>query len=353
MRKGAFFMKRIAFFLACSALALTATAADDFKNVQELKGISPAEMQRTMALIRASLGVNCDTCHVRKGEEMDFASDDKQEKKTARGMIKMTKELNKTFFDGHLAVSCNTCHRGSEHPVGVPPLPMLMPAQTAEGKEEVRPKRPPVAEIVASYAKAIGATEKTYIESFSAKGTREAGGKSAPIETAQHGDMIRVSVTTPKGAMDNRFNGKSGTVRMPDGTTRDMFPWEANNLRSSASAFDFVAPKDIPADARVGSDKAGDREAWVVTYPAGPETVQRLYFDKNSGLLLRRTILSTTQVGRVPQQTDYEDYREVGNGLKLPFTLKTEFVDPHQDAVRKYTEVKINPKLDDSTFGVK
>jgi hypothetical protein len=348
--KRSFFMKRIALFLVCSAFALTALAADDFKNVQELKGISPAEMQRTMALIRASLGVNCDTCHVRKGDEMDFASDDKQEKKTARSMIKMTKELNKTYFDGHLGVACNTCHRGSEHPVSLPALPQMA---AAEENETPRPKRPPVAEIVAAYSKAIGATDKTAIESFSAKGTREAGGKSAPIETAQRGDMIRVSMTTPKGTMENRFNGTTGTTQMADGTSREMFPWEANNLRSTASAFEFVTPKDIPADARVGSDKVGAQEAWVVTYPAGPDMVQRLYFDKSSGLLLRRTLLATTQVGRVPQQTDYEDYREVGNGLKLPFTMKTEFVDPRQDAVRKYTEVKVNPKLDDSLFGVK
>jgi hypothetical protein len=43
-----------------------------------------------------------------------------------------------------------------------------------------------------------------------------------------------------------------------------------------------------------------------------------LYFDEESGLLVRTVRWSRTTVGTVPTQTDYSDYRDVG-GVKMPF----------------------------------
>jgi hypothetical protein len=56
---------------------------------------------------------------------MDFASDAKPEKETARYMYKMTAKINKKFFKAEkdslgmvmsTGVNCNTCHRGTAHP---------------------------------------------------------------------------------------------------------------------------------------------------------------------------------------------------------------------------------------------
>jgi len=72
-----------------------------------------------------ALGVRCTHCHV--GQEgdprsMDFASDDKDEKKTAREMLKMTAKINTDYVskisdnDPDANVMCLTCHRGRKHP---------------------------------------------------------------------------------------------------------------------------------------------------------------------------------------------------------------------------------------------
>src|ERR1044071_869548 len=81
------------------ALAQTAPAAqppaagqaagnpDELKNVQVLKGQSHDEIVQSMQFISASLGVECDSCHVRKDGHLVADLDDKRAKKTARDMM--------------------------------------------------------------------------------------------------------------------------------------------------------------------------------------------------------------------------------------------------------------------------
>src|SRR5206468_12256654 len=112
-------MKKTAIILA---VALAAHAEQ--KNVQLLANMSDVQLQRTMNMMRASLGVHCDFCHVVDDKSgWQFDKDDKKEKKTAREMITLTVKINKEGFNGHVDVSCWTCHRGSVRPVSVVPLP--------------------------------------------------------------------------------------------------------------------------------------------------------------------------------------------------------------------------------------
>jgi photosynthetic reaction center cytochrome c subunit len=60
--------------------------------------------------------VDCQFCHA----QGDFASDEKRAKTTARHMIEMTQNINKTSFNGNMRVRCFTCHQGHEEPVNVP-----------------------------------------------------------------------------------------------------------------------------------------------------------------------------------------------------------------------------------------
>src|ERR1700757_3769636 len=89
-------------------------ASQQFKNLQVLKDIPAEQLIPTMQFISASLGVECEFCHV----EHQMDKDDKKEKGTAREMMKMQLEIDKSHFKGELEVTCYTCHRGSPHPVG-------------------------------------------------------------------------------------------------------------------------------------------------------------------------------------------------------------------------------------------
>ncbi len=94
------------------------TAEQVYKNIIALKGTPADQLGASMQFIAASLGVECEFCHV----QGKFEADDKPAKKTAREMIAMTLGINKDSFRGRLQVTCFSCHRGSTNPVGTPPV---------------------------------------------------------------------------------------------------------------------------------------------------------------------------------------------------------------------------------------
>lgn len=83
------------------------------------KKISHDDLIAIMKNYNTALGVKCGYCHVKNGEEFDFAADDKDEKKIARKMQKMTNAINKKYFGGNSGtVGCMTCHNGKTNPSG-------------------------------------------------------------------------------------------------------------------------------------------------------------------------------------------------------------------------------------------
>jgi hypothetical protein len=100
-----------------------------FKNLKVLpKDISKKELDSTMDYYAISLGVRCGFCHARLADTtkrgLDFANDSKPEKLRAREMIRLTGNLNVTYFntlnstkpDTLKTVTCFTCHRGGKSP---------------------------------------------------------------------------------------------------------------------------------------------------------------------------------------------------------------------------------------------
>jgi hypothetical protein len=98
------------------------------KNLQILKDIPLDQLQLTMQYIAASLGVQCNYCHVQGQNDLD----DKETKKRAREMMLMVQDINGKFFDGTERLSCASCHNGRARPVRTPPLAVDMsPAEAA------------------------------------------------------------------------------------------------------------------------------------------------------------------------------------------------------------------------------
>lgn len=74
-----------------------------------------------------SLGVRCNHCHVAypgAPDSLNFASDDKETKEIARGMMRMTRAINGELLpgieqlgDNRMRVGCMTCHRGAPRPL--------------------------------------------------------------------------------------------------------------------------------------------------------------------------------------------------------------------------------------------
>lgn len=89
-----------------------------FTNLKVLpKKIAHDDLIAVMKNYNTALGVKCNYCHVKNGEEFDFASDQKEEKHIARKMQKMANAINKKYFGGNSGtVGCMTCHNGKKNP---------------------------------------------------------------------------------------------------------------------------------------------------------------------------------------------------------------------------------------------
>jgi Photosynthetic reaction centre cytochrome C subunit len=328
------------------------TVEQTHKNIQLLKGMPDSQLFAAMNFIRASLGVNCAYCHVYNGEDKwEFEKDDKPTKITARKHIQMTMDLNKASFGGNTVITCNTCHQGQTKPNAFPVLPQTPPEGGAGGAIPVV-TLPPVEQILDKYVEAAGgraAIEK--LKTRHMKGIQVSwDNKVFPLEIYQIAPDKSLTLTTlPRGIGAQGFNGTVGWVKNPRGQ-RELSGAELDEIKRGAEFYETLRLKDLYPNMKVvGKEKIGGREAFVVESVLNPNRTDRLFFDTQTGLLVRTLKLTQTLIGRIPEQIDFEDYREV-DGVKMPFSIKLSFVDPWIGWTRKFTEIKHNVTVDAKLF---
>jgi photosynthetic reaction center cytochrome c subunit len=296
------------------------TAEQQFKNIQVLKDIPAEQLIPTMQFVSASLGVECDFCHV--NHEMD--KDDKKEKQTARKMIAMELAMNKSHFNNEIEVTCYTCHRGSTHPVGTPILSAEAPkAAAAAGLEEAAESKstlPSADQILDKYLAAVGGADALQkIKSRVEKGTIDVAGTKIPIDVYSEAPDKRVSIShLQNGSSITAFNGQAGWLTIPHGVHMMTGP-EREAARIDAQLYLPLKLKEMYKELRVRPGEEIDGHSTYLLMAREPNRpMLRLYFDQQSGLLLRQLRLTETPLGRNPAQVDYADYRDA-DGVKIPY----------------------------------
>lgn len=299
------------------------TAEQAFKNIQALKGTPADQLRPAMQFIAASLGVDCEFCHV----QGKFESDEKRNKKTARRMITMTLAINKDSFEGHLEVSCFSCHRGNHDPVAIPPVAEndLPPSEPAARDEHEQPPSAPAGptadQILEKYVAAVGGADALHkITSRAAKGAISFGGQESPIDLFAKAPDKRMSYAhTPHGDSITAFDGKAGWLGNPGRPPHEMAGAEIDAARLDADFYFPLRIQQIFSQLRVRRPETIDGHPVSVVFGVrqGQPPV-RLYFDQTSGLLVRLVRYAETPIGRNPTQIDYADYREA-DGIRIPF----------------------------------
>jgi photosynthetic reaction center cytochrome c subunit len=94
-------------------------------------------------------------------------------------------------------------------------------------------------------------------------------------------------------------------------------------------------------------EKVGDHETYVVEGRREAMPPIQLYFDEQSGLLVRMVRYGETALGRMPTQIDYDDYRDAG-GVKIPYQWT--LARPGGRFTIKIKDVKENVPVDDAKF---
>lgn len=326
-------------FLVLLLFALSAQA-QPLKNIQILTGLSRPEVQRVMNEMRAGLGVHCHFCH--GADDTHGASDVKPQKAKAREMIRMVMDLNARHFGGKPVVTCFTCHNGHPRPATIPPLPQAVPPDTAAVEAKTYP---PASSIVQKYIAAVG-RELTPVTPRVLKGAQlTSNGSKIKVTLELDGEKQRGDLQLPDGStMTQVVDANSGWKRDKNGVY-DFQPDDMVSARMSRRAFAPFYSSGIGDDAKVvDSEKLGERNTWIV------ETANaRYWFDTESGLVLRRVAFFNSPVGRIPEQTDFDDYRNAG-GQKLPFLVRVSLVDPWSGGTRQWESIDVGAAIAPGEF---
>jgi photosynthetic reaction center cytochrome c subunit len=377
------------------------TVGQHYSNIKVIKELPCPELQLAMQSIAASLGVGCDHCHV-TGPGGAFDRDDKEPKDTARTMMKMVEEINTRAFEGRSVVACATCHHGQTPPQRTTPLAIEMTPQQAavaarrrqQGRGQGMPGGP-----VGPPPQAMGDAARGAMPP--AGGTPAAGrgpGATTPPEEpkpTQTVDQVLNKYVQAIGGRDALQKIQSrimtGTVTMRDlqqfpVTVEEKLPnsyrfeiqsqpqpqtWAASGTTvwggrggggrglQGFQAQQATRRADLGAPLNMTERYQGlavnryatidDRNTIVLVGRTPGDATEQLHFDRETGLLLRRSISTRTPFSPVAEQIDYSDYRDV-SGVKMPFTVR--YANWNEVQVEKFTDIKVNAPIDDSRFAM-
>jgi len=352
-----------------------------FKNVQVLKGIPVDEFLGTMGIMAASLQFDCSDCHVNAGTaNVDWAADTPR-KIMARRMVSMVAAINQNNFGGRQLITCWTCHRNRDKPLVTPTLATIYGTPTIEPDDVVTqfPGADPPEMILDRFIQASGGAQRlAALTSISAKGISVSfggfGGNGAVEIVAKAPDkratIILFKAETNRGDQIRTYDGSAGWVRTPlnvvgeypligsdlDGARVDAqlsFPGQIKSILTNLKSGPPTTITDLPAPTSQSSvlqGAVGNQNHVVdVVQGTGPRgLLVTLYFDQQTGLLLRELRFGLSPIGRVPTQIDFGDYRDV-NGIKLPFRMTYAWLDGRDAIV--LDEIRTNVMVDETKFG--
>jgi hypothetical protein len=276
-------------------------------------------------------------------------------------MVLMARGINQTYFGGKAVVTCYTCHRTSAIPKSIVSL-VEQYGTPAEDPNEVELLRNPTSgiptpdQIFDKYINAIGGPQKLAgITSYSAKGSYvgfDTSDQPAALEVyAKAPDQSTTIVHAKLGDVIKTFDGRSGWNAVVHGLY-PLLPLSGADLEGAKFDASLFFPAGIKQyltnwQSAFPSTAIDDRQVEVVQGTTASQTPIKLYFDADSGLLVREVRYRPTAVGPIPTQVDYSDYREV-SGVKVPFHWVMTWTDGKSTA--DLTNVQLNVPVDASKF---
>jgi photosynthetic reaction center cytochrome c subunit len=351
-----------------------------FTNVKALKGIPLDDFMGTMGVMTSSLGFDCSECHVAAGtQNVDWAADT-QRKVMARKMITMVNTINHDNFSGRQVITCYSCHRGRDRPLTTATIENVYGSVPVEMDDVLAQEdgQPAADQIIDKYIGAIGGAEKlASIKSFIATGVSKGfggfGGGARVTIYAKSPDQRKLIMdfkdAPGRGDTTRVYDGQRAWLRTPlnvlgeyelsggelAGARLDAqmaFPAQVKQLLTRLRVSLPTTISDIPSPSSqseqgenvvIGQDRLVD-----VVQGSTKDLLVTLYFDHESGLLLREVRYANTPIGRVPTLTDYGDYRSVG-GIKMPFRMTFAWFNGRDDI--RLNEVRTNVPIDEEVFG--
>jgi photosynthetic reaction center cytochrome c subunit len=336
---------------------------DAFKNIQVLRGIPVNEFMGTMGFFAASLGMNCTDCHGdASAGSWDKYADDTPLKQTARRMVVMERLINRGDFGNVRMVTCYTCHRGVQHPEVTPSLDEQYGAPPPEDPDRVEPLPNSAAsssaaeQIIDKFIQAVGGGQQlAKLNSFTGKGTYsgfDTEFQKVAVEVyAKSPNQRSTVVHTSAGDTTATYDGHDGWLAATNKPV-PLIVLVGGDLDGAKLDAELSFPAGLKQSltkwhADFPPTKINDRTAQVVEGTAANGTNVKLFFDKESGLLVRQARFMDTEVGLTPLNVDYSDYRAV-SGVKVPYKWTVTWVDGQ--STTELSDVQANTSIAAAKF---
>jgi hypothetical protein len=213
-------------------------------------------------------------------------------------------------------------------------------------------------QVLDKYIQAVGGAQRlAAFTSFAAKGTN-AGygpeGEKRPVEVYAKATGQRTVIThTADGDSTTTYDGRNGWTAVPHKPApMPVLPLTGDDLAGARLDAQLAFPGTIKQDLvewRVGFPfTIGDRDVIVVQGKTGAgRPPVKLFFDGESGLLVRQLRYVDSPLGRIPTQIDYADYRTVA-GVKIPFRWTVTWTDGRETI--ELTDVQPNAAIPAARF---
>jgi photosynthetic reaction center cytochrome c subunit len=338
-------------------------AGEVFKNVttSTLKGITVDDFMGSMGVMSAALGFDCSDCHTGAGTDKVVWDADTPKKRTARKMVEMVAVINRTNFGGAQMVTCYTCHHGRDRPPTTIALDTLYGPPNEERDDIIAaaPDQPSADPILDKYIQALGGAERlagltSFVATASGEGYEGLGGGGSVQILAKAPDqrttIIQFKDHPDRGDSTRTFNGRVGWIKTPRALLKEyeLTGSELDGARLDAQLSFPGQIKKVLTNLHAGfPDSINGHDVQVVQGTGPRGLLATLYFDRQSGLLVRLVRYGRTPIGRVPTQVDYSDYRDVG-GIKFPFQYTFSWLDGKDSF--KLSDVKTNVPIDPAKF---
>lgn len=335
-----------------------------FKNVttSTLKELTVDDFIGAMGVMTDAMGLDCADCHPNAGsDQVDWVFDTAR-KKTARRMVEMVANLNKQFFGGAQRVTCWTCHHGRVIPATSIALNAVYEAPNSELDDFVPrdPDQPAATEILDKFIAAVGGAQRwgavrNYVATGASIGFGGFGGDGQfeifAAAPAQRTVRIQFPQHRDRGISMWVYNGTNGWVNTPRALLEnyDLIGGELDGAALEAKIAFWGNIKNSMTNWRTGFRRViGDQEYFTVQGNGPRGQLGTFYIDPKTYLLKRLVRLNPSPVGNVGVQIDYDDWKDAGQGVKLPFEYNFYWLDGKYTA--KVKDYKFNTTIDPTIF---
>jgi outer membrane lipoprotein-sorting protein len=215
--------------------------------------------------------------------------------------------------------------------------------------------QPSVDQILEKYTQALGgraACEKVTTRTM--QGTVEipddnASGTAQVYAAAPERYRLTLNIPEYGGVSETVLDGENGWQKNPDSGVHSMSRTDLAIARRDHQFYREIRLKELFAKMEAAAEaKVNGRSVNVIAATPASGPPETLYFDAETGLLVKRDFERVTlEDGIVQYEMFYRDYRDV-DGLKLPSVIEQR--SPDSTTIFKFAEIKNNAAIEDTVF---